>query len=283
MLENEGLFERNGRLLPMHALRMHRPKNPYPHQVHRLHYHAYLEILYGKRGTAAGSIAGVEATLTPGKVLLVFADEVHRFTGIEENTEYLVLKILPECLFEGGVPPELTGSVFCGRELEDDGRIGELMEHICTEWEAETYGYENEIRADALRILNIFLRKWNAEGKGTVNAPGGVARILHGAFEYAAANFATVDTRSAAEHASLSYSYFSRIFKAYVGQSFTSYVTALRLQEAMKLLVSTDYSVGRVAEECGFGSESRFIALFGKYVGTTPHRFRRGKLKPSGA
>lgn len=70
--------------------------------------------------------------------------------------------------------------------------------------------------------------------------------------------------------------YVSRLFQKRVGQKFSSYVTACRIQAAQTLLSNQpDLSIGEVAERVGFGGDAKyFIEVFRKNVGVTPGKFR---------
>ena len=53
------------------------------------------------------------------------------------------------------------------------------------------------------------------------------------------------------------------------------YVTAIRVQEAKRLLTSTSEPVSKIAASCGFASDAYFISAFGRETGVTPSEYRR--------
>lgn len=65
-----------------------------------------------------------------------------------------------------------------------------------------------------------------------------------------------------------------------MGKSFNDYVTLMRINEAEKLLLSTDKSITEIAMCCGFSSSSHFVSRFGQYKQITPGQFRK-KLRKS--
>lgn len=67
-----------------------------------------------------------------------------------------------------------------------------------------------------------------------------------------------------------------RIFKAATGLSPNDYCNRVRIENAMKLLNDTNWSVERIAEQVGFSSGSYFIKVFRKMTGTTPGNVRSG-------
>ncbi len=67
----------------------------------------------------------------------------------------------------------------------------------------------------------------------------------------------------------------SRFFKKNTGNSFTDYVTMLRLGDACKLLSSSDMSVTDICYEVGYANVSNFNRTFLRLRGLTPSAYRR--------
>ncbi|MFD2333088.1 helix-turn-helix transcriptional regulator [Cohnella sp. GCM10020058] len=68
--------------------------------------------------------------------------------------------------------------------------------------------------------------------------------------------------------------YVSLCMKRAFGYTPLQYLTHYRIEKAKRLLIDTNESVGRIAEETGFGSFPYFVRCFGRQVGTTPKAFR---------
>ncbi len=79
-------------------------------------------------------------------------------------------------------------------------------------------------------------------------------------------------------HLYLNPSYFSRLFKKEVGETFVEYVTKMKINRAKELLEQTADSVGKICERLGYDNQSYFIKIFKNYVGVTPIEFRTGKM-----
>ena len=60
----------------------------------------------------------------------------------------------------------------------------------------------------------------------------------------------------------LSPSYFSRLFKAETGKTFSEYLQALRIEQAKSFLRRKDCSMTEIAEQTGFFDQSHFIKTF---------------------
>lgn len=70
-------------------------------------------------------------------------------------------------------------------------------------------------------------------------------------------------------------SYFSRMFSKETGQSFTDYLTGVRIEYAKKLLTDTDIRLSEVSELCGFNNQYYFSHTFKKTTGLAPGEWRR--------
>ncbi|RJF88817.1 AraC family transcriptional regulator [Oleomonas cavernae] len=68
--------------------------------------------------------------------------------------------------------------------------------------------------------------------------------------------------------------HFCRVFKSATGQSPHQYVMMARLNKAQQMLEQSQLSIGLVAEQLGFTSQSHFCRAFHKFTGTTPSEYR---------
>lgn len=68
--------------------------------------------------------------------------------------------------------------------------------------------------------------------------------------------------------------YIMNLFRKMMGQTLTDYLNMHRLAHAQRLLISSKRSILDVALDSGFGSLSRFYAVFKLSVGMTPKQYR---------
>lgn len=72
----------------------------------------------------------------------------------------------------------------------------------------------------------------------------------------------------------ISYYYLSHRFKKQVGVSPSKYLSALRINEACRLLSTSKLPIYRVAEMVGYANQSNFQAQFKQYKGMSPLHYR---------
>ena len=83
----------------------------------------------------------------------------------------------------------------------------------------------------------------------------------------------SLDTLAAFTH--LHRNYVSRLFKEASGMTFTEYLNQYRVEQAKRLLSTTQHSIAQIAESVGYLDPAYFSRLFKKITGLTPNQFRQ--------
>ena len=65
-------------------------------------------------------------------------------------------------------------------------------------------------------------------------------------------------------------------FKREYGTTVNAFLTAVRLEEALKMIRLGQMSVGEIASACGFSDQSYFSKVFSAHLGTPPSLYRHG-------
>lgn len=84
------------------------------------------------------------------------------------------------------------------------------------------------------------------------------------------------------EEVQLSKSYLNAVFKAQTGRSPVEFFIHLKMQEACKLLKSTDLYIYEVSAELGYTDQYYFSRIFKKVVGVSPKDYKNGDYFYSG-
>jgi transcriptional regulator GlxA family with amidase domain len=69
--------------------------------------------------------------------------------------------------------------------------------------------------------------------------------------------------------------HFARRFRAVTGTTPHQWLLGQRVLLAQRLLETTDDSIERVADRCGFGTAANFRQHFARIVGNSPAAYRR--------
>ena len=78
-----------------------------------------------------------------------------------------------------------------------------------------------------------------------------------------------------ADAASVSKSHLTRLFNRELGTTPYLYLMRVRLNQSMRLLLSTGRSVEEIAADCAFYSAANYIRCFRQNTGMTPGKFRQ--------
>jgi AraC family transcriptional regulator len=165
--------------------------------------------------------------------------------------------------YDGGFQDPLIEAVAVALvgELRDETSCGDLL----AETLADTL---------AMRLLNKY-STWSGGPYQVVRKAKALdARRLKRVLNYIEANLTreiTID--QLASVASLSRFHFSRMFKAAMGRSPSSFIGMQRLELAKSLLAEGG-SIAEVADTCRFSSASNFVRAFRRAAGVTPAQYR---------
>lgn len=72
--------------------------------------------------------------------------------------------------------------------------------------------------------------------------------------------------------------YLSHVFKEMIGYSPIQYILRRRIGESQTLLITTNYSVTKIASMVGYDNPSNFNIIFTKHVGMSPRKYRNNYI-----
>ena len=90
-----------------------------------------------------------------------------------------------------------------------------------------------------------------------------------------------ISLQDVANAVNLSASYLGSMFKTALGVSYVKYLTQLRIEEAKRLLRTTDASVTAIAEQVGYPNVTNFYRHFQRQTRLTPAAFRQSTTSPT--
>ncbi len=100
---------------------------------------------------------------------------------------------------------------------------------------------------------------------------------VQSAVEYIHRNLHRADITLAdvAEVVSLSPSHLAHLLKTQLGMSYIKYLTLARIEQAKKLLCTTDFNINTIADMVGYRNLTNFYRLFQRETSLTPAAYRR--------
>ncbi|MFW6313258.1 MAG: helix-turn-helix transcriptional regulator, partial [Spirochaetota bacterium] len=82
-----------------------------------------------------------------------------------------------------------------------------------------------------------------------------------------------------ADRMGMSYAYFSTLFKQQTGETYSGYLTRIRMEEAARLL-DAGLPVSKVAGRVGYLYPKHFTRAFKRFQGQTPQQYTAGQAAP---
>ena len=225
--------------------------------VHLHHSFEFITVLEGKMSV---TVDGNEYTLTKGKALLIFPDQIHSLSG--EGSFHMLCIFSPDLVksYSAKVADKIAKSnLFCPDE--------NLIHAIDTLSDGSDIILKKGIFYCLCAAFDGQAQYIRRDSKST--------NLMHDIFKFVETNFGKDCTlKKLSKVTGFSYSYLSRHFKKVTGTSFNSYVNRYRISNACHQLLVSDCSVLRCALDCGYDSLRSFNRNFRELVGTTPNEYR---------
>lgn len=238
---------------------------------HKLHWHSYIEIELCVKGKAIHDLNGTEYNIGKGDVYILRPSDFHSIKATQNLELYNI------STFETALSNETLT------------RLARFPKEICTVLKDETFecaeglAYlmlkesSSSCRSDAVlqKLLDCFILKVLESIPSLGRISESMTDPISAAVTYINMHF--LDDPSLAEAAAAAHynpSHFSTKFRETIGTTYSEYLSGLKINYAKKLLLSTDLKISDIAFKSGFTSQSHFLRMFGKAVGTSPLKFR---------
>ena len=208
------------------------------------HYHEHGQFLFPLQGSMELKTGSQTINLTPDHCFYLAPYSDHDFRSVNQN-EFLVLDI-PERILPGNT--------------------SDMYEEMNDSWTAVTYLLLQEINntghSDALGNLTSYISHK-------------IKTMTPSSIEYINKNYKqrlSLETLAAIEN--YHPSYYSKWFKNQTGKSVKDYINELRLNETKSMLLSTSWSITRIAGDMDFDNLSSFTRWFVKNESVSPNVYR---------
>ncbi len=253
-----------------------------------VHWHDAFEIGYVLEGSGLFVIEDQEYLFQPGQVHVI-NDTYRHMAYAFDRARFLNVHFHPSLLRDAGFP-ELESAALrpfsVGRQRfapllpVGDPRteqIISLIRAIGEEHAAGATGWSLVVKGLILQAIGLLLRHFLSD------APADAAqRRRQEALARLAPSLRLLEQRllnppalrDLAAEVALSPSHFSALFHEATGSSPVAYRNARRISHAQRLLLESDESIARIAEQCGFVTIQQFNRVFRRQTGATPGSYR---------
>ncbi len=153
-------------------------------------------------------------------------------------------------------------------------QIVQLIESMYIEYRLRDLGCETVLVGQLLQLLTLIVRlqSYDQDTERPNNQTSVQNLLSHIQTHCADSKFKMHDL---ADMTGLTVNQIHYRLTQYTGYSFGEYIRKLRIEEAIRLLTSTDDKVYQIAERVGYHDMKVFHAVFKAETGTTPRQFRQ--------
>ncbi|MFC3798655.1 response regulator [Cohnella sp. GCM10012308] len=234
----------------------------------------------------SSSIIRYESVMNREDALEVPVDDIRRLANMLGTDRESEMKAILVRLFDLKKTTEVS--------LDYLERLSKRMNEMVFDGVFRTYGEESlEILRLYKRVGSIYhfsdIHEYFHEAENllfrlddyvrTVRSALGDHREMRKAVAYIEDHYAEdLNMATVSNHVSLNYSYFSELFKEFTGQSFVSYVKAVRIEKAKALLARTDDKIVEIGQRVGFENAKQFNRVFRELEGVPASEYRARRL-----
>lgn len=262
------------------------------------HSHDFVEICYVCAGKGYHLVDGKEYEVFKGDMFIINYDMTHTFFREKPQDELITYNIvfrpsffdnilsgiedldfttLPSSFLFDDLTPSYNGHenlrLTLGEQKEFDG----LLDNMYIEFTNKTNGYMSIIRAYMIELI-IKIVRCLSERESHRRDSAGKSPLVTDILSYLKEHFSeTFSLSDLALKSFFSRGYLCKVFKEATGMTMSEYVHMLRINEACRLIGSTDMKMTDIACKAGFSDYKAFTAVFRKVTGKKPGEYRKSK------
>lgn len=260
-----------------------------------LHTHEFIEIVYICRGKGVHVVNDGVYPVSKGDLFIINFDTPHSFFPNDpENTDHLEVyncMFMPEFIehlqIELPILKEIVGIFLLNglypeeRTYSPDLKLGSdsvfydfqsIFSKMYEEFTHKQTGYVDILKMQLCELLIKIHRK----SRQQANPNAYKLELIHKSIQYLKDNYANpIHLTEVSQHAFLSKSYFSSLFKKTTGMSVFDYLQKIRIDEACRLLIDSSATITSISEKVGYKDYRFFNKIFRKITGMTAQEYRK--------
>ncbi|KIL41441.1 AraC family transcriptional regulator [Gordoniibacillus kamchatkensis] len=258
---------------------------PFDVSLHRVnyvpsHWHNSVEIIFALRGTLEVTVNNTRHTMSEGDVLLINSCHIHEVIGLDMNiiATYLVPTAYLKASHRGSEAVNFgLDSRTAGKEKKQAlDRIRQLLAEMIQLTYKKSEYYELDMQIRMLAVFFLLLKQFQISARGEAVNEKYMERMLR-IIGFLEENYRRpVTLQEIAEREYLSVPYLSKFFSDNFGLNFQSYLTSIRLKNAVEALLQHEQAaIADIAVEHGFPNAKSFYAAFKIKYHMTPNEYRK--------
>lgn len=226
------------------------------------HYHENPYFMFVLHGNMIDTNKKKETLLTPGGLMFTNWQEIHKGSKHSNKAGGFHLELEKDWFQRHDIPStDIEGSLHLENPL-----ITCLMNKVYLETKINDLHSQSSIE---LLILDIFNKMKKSQLSFDLKKPGWAKKLRELILD-AEANYSLAHL---SQELNIHPVHLSREFHKYFGSTLGQYIRQLKLNKAIILMSTKQFTMTEISYRCGFSDQSHFSRTFKSYMGITPREF----------
>lgn len=243
------------------------------------HLHKEIELVFVLSGQVDIQVEEYAFAVSAGEMLCIRGSVLHKYLPKKQEADIIKIKFMKEWLLpsyfktsQKEAYQQLYSQVF-KTKANDNIRDLIISALHCPLPRYKEYYYHGKL----VELTSLLLAYPEIISESLVVSIENL-RYMESAIEYLQDNcHSKLTLKMLADHLGLTESYCSKYIKKNAGISFVEYLNAMRVNNAQRLLIYTDYNITEILEKTGFMSVQTFNRVFKQQTGRSPSDYRKSK------
>lgn len=239
------------------------------------HWHEFVEVIYVVEGDLEITSASGNILLSSGEVGVIGCGSLHGTKSISKKLHHQCLHIKCDFLLKYLNFNIISSKIF---KVKDVSKFLFYYKNVIEYLDKTDYISKMKYNANILLLVTTIVEDENFTEKNelTSNTNDLISKVMY----YINLNYKeNITLNSIANHFGYTPQNIALLFKKNLGKTVYSYLTEIRLENAVYLLVNSNKNVIEISLECGFPNEMAFINKFKLKFKTTPSIYRKKSRK----
>ncbi|MDA3845831.1 MAG: AraC family transcriptional regulator, partial [Vallitaleaceae bacterium] len=158
--------------------------------------------------------------------------------------------------------------------------LSDIQDDLLNVFRKDMNYYDRLLRFEQTKEMDIFIKNWvywlmdyfsNQSNRTDSNVIEKAKKYIFNNYKNASFSF-----KELSQFLGFSEKYFSATFAKEVGETFTCYLTRIRIDQAKELMITTNMKIYEICEEIGYNNVEHFSRVFKKSTGFSPREYRKG-------
>lgn len=246
----------------------------------KIHYHTSAEIIQVTSGRIRLLCGSAHAECGAGDLIFVPPSAVHEVTSLTEDAAISGVIYEPAVMEMADLQLSFSALFTAAQRMpyvveraqEGWAQLCECVDRIHALYGDSSIAARMQIAASLLQMEALLIQRFALEE----NAADRRFRKLLPVLDYLKAHYAEkIQLSQLSGLIHVCDDRLIRLFREVTGETPVTWLTNLRIEACIKLLVTTDDTIAAIAEQTGFGSDTYMTRVFKQKLGTTPGRYRR--------